>query len=159
MQASSQALEQQVAQLRGQLASCGAAHASALAEQQQRLATAQRERQGMADALGVVRQQESAARLAAGEAAAKAERLRGELLRCVGELQAQLATAAGSGQAAQAQAQQLRALEATAAAARTEAAESRQQLVELATASLAELREQVCLCVWRVRLWRDCCCC
>jgi chromosome segregation ATPase len=113
------------------------------AEQQHRMASLQREKQELAASLAAVRQAETAHRLSTAEASSKVERLRGELLRCVGELQAQLAASASTGQQQQQMQQQLRALEATAAAARAEAAESRQQLVELASVTLAELREQV----------------
>jgi chromosome segregation ATPase len=113
------------------------------AEQQHRMASLQREKQELAASLAAIRQAETAHRLSTAEASSKVERLRGELLRCVGELQAQLAASASTGQQQQQMQQQLRALEATAAAARAEAAESRQQLVELASVTLAELREQV----------------
>lgn len=82
-------------------------------------------------------------RLSAADSTTKIERLRSELLRCVSELQAQLASSASAGQAQQAASQHLRAMEATAAAAREEAAEARQQLVELAAVTLSDLREQL----------------
>ncbi|KAF8065453.1 hypothetical protein HT031_003054 [Scenedesmus sp. PABB004] len=145
-----QGLQQRVCELQGRLADAELAHAAALAEQQGALAAAQRgaaalqrEKRELVASLAAVRQQESAHRLAAGEAAAKAERLRGELVKCVGELQAQLEAAAAAGAAHASALQQLRALESTAAAARAEAAESRQQLVELASATVAELRRAV----------------
>jgi len=143
MASSNQSLQQQVTRLQQQLTEREAAHAAALAEQQQATVTLQRQKQELTASLAVLRQHESAHRLSAVEAGSKIERLRGELLRCVGELQAQLAASATAGQQQQQLQQQLRAMEATAGAARAEAAETRQQLVELASATLTELREQV----------------
>lgn len=139
----SQSMQQQVTQLQQQLADRNAAHNALLAEHQEQTAALQREKQELVASLAALQQHDSGHRLTAADAASKVERLRGELLRCVGELQAQLASAATAGQQQQQVQQQLRALEATAAAAREEAAETRQQLVELASVSLSELREQV----------------
>lgn len=146
----SQSLQQQVLQLKSQLADAQLQHTAAMAEQQEqvmqlerKLATAQRERQELTAALVAVRQQESTHRVSVCGVTTKVERLRGELVKCVGELQAQLDGAAAASQQHTQVLQQLRAMEATAAAARAEAAETRQQLVELASVSIAELREQV----------------
>lgn len=143
LSSSNQALQQQVAQLQQQLSERNSAQAVSATEQQQLLATMQREQQQLSANLATVRQAETSHRLSTAESSSKVERLRGELLRCVGELQQQLSASATAGQAQQQAQQQLRALEATAAAARAEAAEARQQLVELASVSMAELREQV----------------
>jgi septal ring factor EnvC (AmiA/AmiB activator) len=98
----SQTLQQQVVSLQGQLADAQLQHAASTSQLQQQLtqaerqvASAQREKHELTAALVALRQQESGRRLAAGEAAAKAERLRGELVRCVGELQVQLDASAG----------------------------------------------------------------
>ncbi|WIA16708.1 hypothetical protein OEZ85_013363 [Tetradesmus obliquus] len=146
----SQALQQQVVSLQGQLAEAQLQHAAATSQLLQQLtqaerqaAAAQREKQELTAALVALRQQESGRRLAAGEAAAKAERVRGELVKCVGELQVQLDAAAAAGQQQAQQLSRLRALEAAAGGAREEAGEARRQLVELATVSMRELREQV----------------
>jgi chromosome segregation ATPase len=146
----SQTLQQQVVSLQGQLADAQLQYAATTSQLQQQLtqaerqvASAQREKQELTAALVALRQQESSRRLAAGEAAAKAERLRGELVRCVGELQVQLDASAAAGQQQGQQLARLRALEAAAGAARDEAGEARRQLVELATVSMRELREQV----------------
>lgn len=146
----SQSLQQQVCNLQGQLADTELKHAAAVSDTQQQLtslqqqlAAAQREKQELTATLIAVRQQETGSRVLSGETAAKAERLRGELVRCVGELQSQLQDAAAAGEQHKQVLQQLRAVESTAAAAREEASEMRQQLVELATVTVAELREQV----------------
>jgi chromosome segregation ATPase len=110
---------------------------------QQQLSAAQREKQELKSMLVALRQHESSHRIAAGEATAKAERLRSELLKCVGELQAQLEMSAAQAKHNNEMLQQLKLAESTAAAARCEAAETRQQLVELATATMAELREDL----------------
>ena len=143
LSSSNQALQQQVAQLQQQLAERQTSQAASLADLQQSTAALQRDKQQLSASLAAIRQAETAHRLTSTEAGSKIERLRSELLRCVGELQAQLTASATAGQQQQQAQQQLRALEAAAAAARTEAAESRQQLVELASVTLTELREQV----------------
>lgn len=143
LSSSNQALQQQVAQLQQQLADRESAQTASAAEQQQLLAAVQREKQELSANVAAVRQAETSHRLSTAEASSKIERLRSELLRCVGELQSQLAASATASQQHQQAQQQLRALETTAAAARAEAAEARQQLVELASVTMAELREQV----------------
>lgn len=146
----SQDLQQRVCQLQGQLTDCEFKHVTAMSDSQQQVmalqrqaASAQREKQELTAALLAVRQQETGHRVAAGEAAAKVERLRAELLRCVAELQVQLESGAAAADQHKHVLQQLRAAESTASAAREEAAEMRQQLVELASVSLSELRQQV----------------
>jgi chromosome segregation ATPase len=143
LSSSNQALQQQVVQLQQQLEQRDAAQAASGKDQQQLLAALKHEKQELSADLAAVRQAETSHRLSTAEASSKIERLRGELLRCVGELQAQLAASATAGQRQQQAQAQLRALEATAAAAQAEAAEMRQQLVELASVTMAELREQV----------------
>jgi hypothetical protein len=94
-------------------------------------------------ALLAARQDEGTARVAAGEAGARAERLRGEVVRCTAELQTQLAETAAARQQCSLMTAALSAAEASATAARGDAAQLREQLVSLASVTLSELREAV----------------